>query len=424
MVLKMLREHCLPIFIAVMTVVVVLWYRMSETVEHFEDEILPSKPSEHIHRALTILSNKVLSAVSDTEKIDQTLVDAATNSRKDLGTVMTSDKINPASNTSIKSNVVSGRLSIDGLIPLAQISPSAWDVYNVTASKIVNDPQYGANALKADIQTQVNDYLRNITVDISVGTKQAIYYATLNAYRKYMNNKDINNALTSSNPLVQNPAQLNDYIQQTIKNATNTMIKASIVPPKVKLGDFVFFQHVIDVSPRSPDICADNTSTTTLIVGGKICSMNLTDQTARLQYSFIMNPSKNDRCTQQRSSVGSISYDSAATYPVWYMPCNDADANCCTVPTNFTPSDGYRNYTFACEKVKVSESVANNPNNSIKTYIGGHESYNNGYVQYSCGISPTGYNLPTDVSFLRLYKTIQECLESSGGSQKAPNSNT
>ena len=58
----------------------------------------------------------------------------------------------------------------------------------------------------------------------------------------------------------------------------------------------------------------------------------------------------------------------------------------------------------------MSESVANMPDNFIKTYLGGHGPSAGGYVEYACGVSPTGYELPSDVSMRRLFRTIEDCL--------------
>jgi hypothetical protein len=160
---------------------------------------------------------------------------------------------------------------------------------------------------------------------------------------------------------------------------------------KVELGDFVYFRHKLNKAHQF--VCADEATQYEIIVGGKVCSVNNANRTVRISYNFVMNPNRNLRCEgKDNIPFGKINYDSGPDgLPKWY-------------PTSQTADCGFGAPTdLACEP-KQWESKNDD---WIKNWVGGFDRANN---KMSCGVSPTGYQLPVDVPIDVLSKNLNKLI--------------
>jgi hypothetical protein len=160
---------------------------------------------------------------------------------------------------------------------------------------------------------------------------------------------------------------------------------------KVELGDFVYFRHKLNNAHQF--ICADDSTQYDIIVGGKVCSVNNANKTVRISYNFVMNPNRNLRCEgKDNIPFGKINYDSGPDgLPKWYPTSKTADCGF-GVPTD-----------LACEPKQWSPK----DDDWVKNWIGGFDRKNN---KMSCGVSPTGYQLPIDVPIAVLSKNLNKLI--------------
>ena len=160
---------------------------------------------------------------------------------------------------------------------------------------------------------------------------------------------------------------------------------------KVELGDFVYFRHKLNKAHQF--LCADNATQYDIIVGGKVCSINNVNRTVRISYNFVMNTNRNLRCEgKDNMPFGKINYDSGPDgLPKWYPTSKTADCGF-GAPAN-----------LACEP----KQWASKDDDWIKNWVGGFDRANN---KMSCGVSPTGYQLPVDVSIAALSKNLNRLL--------------
>jgi len=409
----------LSIVFVVVAVIVALWYYRRK--EHFDDgsEDSLQSHSQLLFKSMNDISRGLRVELDRTKDIDDRLIETSDTSNRNLKTIMTGTKIGENSRDNIDANIARGRGHVDDTLTLTEVAKSAWDTYNVNPQQILNDYQFGNKMLRTHIENAVNEFLGRRRISLDDSERSKLYAIVYNAYIKFMDrkgvNEDISRLYADTSIYVKDSGLLESLMTDTVQNIVNEQNKrvslsaknpppTATPPPTFKIGEFVFFKHVVTVSARSGDVCADDGKTNTMVVGGKICSVDNVRKTVKIKYSFIMNPNYNQRCTRYESASGRIDYSKVDTYPVWYMQCNEKDGDCCDAPN--VP----KKYKFSCDRAKMSEAVANMPNNFIKTYIGGHSPSVNGYVEYSCGVSPTGYNFPSDVSMRRLFRTIEDCL--------------
>lgn len=409
----------LSIVFVVVAVIVALWYYSRK--EHFEDGSSDSiqSHSQLLFKSMNDISKNLRVELDRTKVINDHLIETSETNSRNLTTVMTGSKIGENSRDNIDVNIARGRGHVDDVLTLTTVAQSVWDIYNVNPQQILNDYQFGNKMLRTYIEKMVNDFLSRGKISLEDSERIRLYAIVFNAYIKFMDtrgvNKDISRLYADTSMYVKDSGSLETLMNNTVQNILNEQNKrvslsAKNPPPTFKIGEFVFFKHVITVTERSRDVCADDDKTNTLVVGGKICRIDSVRKTAKLKYSFVMNPNYNQRCTQFESSSGKIDYSKVDTYPVWYMKCDEEEYNdCCDAPN--VPKM-YKN-KFSCDITHMKRDVADMPNNFMKTYIGGHgkgKFRRNGFVKYSCGVSPTGYDFPSDVSLSRLFRTIEDCL--------------
>jgi len=160
---------------------------------------------------------------------------------------------------------------------------------------------------------------------------------------------------------------------------------------KVELGDFVYFRHKLNKAQQF--ICADDDTQYDIIVGGKVCNINNVNRTVRISYNFVMNPNRNLRCEgKDNMPFGKINYDSGPDgLPKWYPTSKTADCGF-GAPAN-----------LAC----APNQWASTEDDWVKNWVGGFDRTNN---KMSCGVSPTGYQLPVDVQIAILSKNLNRLL--------------
>lgn len=383
------------------------YYRLSlNTVEHFAQSDADNRrdgfsmSSQLLFKGLHEVSHGLKTELDRTKVIDDALTATSTSNRTRLrNEIMDGPKMRANSTTNVDAYIAQGRIHVNDTVLMAAISPEMWETYNITPAKILEDFHFGERALRWYIGYKIRTHLSRIgdnsllrdedrakitTVITNLFYRQLGAQGTTTLQSVLSNPNSYVTATNNLNTLIQ--TELNRSLRRNLNFSTSTSTDYTV-------GDFVFFRHTIltGTGTKSGDVCADDGNTNNLIVGGKIASINATDGTAVIRYSFIMNPNYNARCAN-------YGYDYDVKPPRWYVQCNGDD--CCTVDNN---------YKIACDRIQMSEAEAGNPNNWFRTYIGGHGALSNGYVAIQGGVSPKGYNLPEIVPLTSLYSTIAEC---------------
>jgi len=328
-----------------------------------------------------------------------------------LNSVMNSDKMR----VGVDTNIAKGRDHVDTIFSETGVSPLAYNNFYITPDRLTGDSLYGENAIRTAVMQMVNTRLTNMNMNPSMADRQRLYAIVFDRYVKQMDSSSTNvnshlyNMATSGSDLVKNPTALENIIGGVIREKYSDERKSDATLYKFKVGDFVFFRHKVELTSRTIHVCADDNKTNDLIVGGSICRINNVNRTVKLSYSFVMNPHYNAKCDGSATSSGKAT-DYKNVFPHWYPQCR---TGVCTGDAVCGTSDYImKNYpNLACN---ASHTVLNSPDsdNWVRVYIGGLNTGDAGGVgrSYQCGVSPTAYNLPSDVAFDRLCMTVEECL--------------
>jgi len=214
-------------------------------------------------------------------------------------------------------------------------------------------------------------------------------------------NKDSEKDITNIMRSVVKDTDVVKAVELLIDNASlsNPSFKQYLSQPKnIQVGDFVYFKHKLGQSISELCADADKPETMTVIVGGRVCSMDVVNNTVKLSYNFIMNPNKNERCQGMSSTRPStINYDLGPEgMPKWF-PLTDENVNCgANAPLG-----------LACAPAQWEESE----DNWVRKYIGGFNRVDN---KMDCGVSPEGIDLPEEVPVASIHTNLEYLIADCG----------
>ncbi len=260
------------------------------------------------------------------------------------------------------------------------------------------------SAIELYLSSVLNKALKNANINfdesvsksITVDIQNKIATPIFNMFLKKFNENSYKDIVSILKKIIES-MNVSENIQIILNNAItkdNSLSKLISLANKseVNLGDFVYFRHKLE-QPVAV-LCADNTNQLDIIVGGKVCSINNVNKTVRISYNYVMNPNLNQRCSGQSNipTGTTVNYNTGPEgLPKWYPQSAGADCGL-DAPVN-----------LACKP-----SMWPTSNDSwVQTWIGGIDRASD---KMACGVSPTGYKLPVDVSISILEKNLEKLI--------------
>jgi hypothetical protein len=345
-----------------------------------------------LDRTATNLDNELGRSIN----IDNKLSSIANNYNNKLnnlmaGPIVSGTKNNLATASQLLANAVAG----------GQFNENINKIYNFNEADMVNTVR---SAIELYLSSVLNKALKNANINfdeyvsksITIDIQNQIATPIFNMFLKNFNKNSYKDIVSILKKITES-MNVSENIQIILNNAiTNDTGLSKLInlanKSEVKLGDFVYFRYKLE-KPITI-LCADNTNQLDIIVGGKVCSINNVNKTVRISYNYVMNPNLNQRCSGQSNipTGTTVNYNNGPDgLPKWYPQSAGADCGL-NAPVN-----------LACKP-----SMWPTSNDSwVQTWIGGIDRVSD---KMACGVSPTGYNLPVDVSLSILEKNLEKLI--------------
>lgn len=353
--------------------------------------------NERIYNALDKVSKGLDKELSRSNNLDNVFYEMALSNNNKIN-----DLINGSTVRGVRDNLGAGSSLLDASKRTNLIDPKLLEVYNINENDTENlirtaIEQHIASVLDLAMEKSginFNDVVsKAITEDVKNRVVSPIISLSLTEVNRNVN-RDIVSIINEIIQKADVDKQINDLVDIAINN--DKRIQAYLDAGRsnqLRLGDFVYFRHRLDKPVEA--ICADGPAYQDIIVGGRVCDIDMVNKTASISYNIVINPNKNPRCQGlAATSPAVINYDRGAEgIPKWYPMSNDGKDNC-----GFGLPD----------KLACSPSMWNDSNDTwVSEWIGGFDRKSN---KMACGVSPKNYSLPEKVPISSLNKNLDKLL--------------
>ena len=345
-----------------------------------------------LDRTATDLDNELGRSINIDNKLSS-IADNYNNKLNSLmaGPIVSGTKNNLASASQLLANAVAG----------GNFNQNINKIYNFNQADMEDTVR---SAIELYLSTVLNKALINANINfdesvsksITVDIQNKIATPIFNMFLKKFNQNSYKDIVTILKTIIDS-MNVSENIQIILNNSItndNQLSKLINLADKleVNLGDFVYFRYKLEQPVTI--LCADNTNQLDIIVGGKVCSINNVNKTVRISYNYVMNPNLNQRCSGQSNipTGTTVNYNNGPEgLPKWYPQSAGSDCGL-DAPVN-----------LAC---KPSMWPTSN-DQWVQTWIGGIDRASD---KMACGVSPTGYKLPVDVSISILEKNLEKLI--------------
>jgi len=355
--------------------------------------------NEKIYGALDKVSKGLDKEISRSNNLDNIFYELATSNNNKINQLMKSSTV-----SGVKDNLGAGSTLLSASTKSNLIDPKLLDVYNL-------NEQETENIIRTAVEQHIANLLDNVLERSGINFNDSVAKVITNEVRNKIItpiiaislaqvnrnvNRDIVNVINEVIQKADIDTQINNLVDIAINNDKRVQSYLEFGRNKqLRLGDFVYFRHKLDKAVEA--ICADGPAYQEIIVGGKLCDIDVVNKMASISYNIIINPNKNPRCQGLASSnPAEINYDMGVEgIPKWYPMSSNNKPNSCGIGL---PDK------LACEPNQWNDSS----DAWVSEWIGGFDRKNN---RMGCGVSPKNFNLPEKIPIAALSKDLEKLLQ-------------